>query len=100
MCPVRVVAFGSALANGLAMAEKHCVYLLRSLKTGEPYTGLTSNFERRLIAHNAGQNPSTARARPWELVALIEFQREDVAARFERYLKSGSGRAFAKRHFS
>ena len=80
------------------MAEKHSVYLLRSLKTGEPYTGLTSNFDRRLTEHNAGQNPSTARARPWELAALIELPREETAVKLERYLKSGSGRAFAKRH--
>ena len=80
------------------MAEKIFVYLLRSKTTGEPYTGLTTNFDRRLTAHNAGQNSSTARARPWELVTLIEFMHEDAAVRFERYLKTGSGRAFAKRH--
>jgi hypothetical protein len=54
----------------------------------------------RLRAHNAGQNPSTASHRPWELVVSLEFQNEAVAVRFEKYLKSGSGRAFAKRHFS
>jgi hypothetical protein len=30
----------------------------------------------------------------------LEFPNESAAARFEKYLKSGSGRAFAKRHFS
>ena len=37
--------------------------------------------------------------RPWSLVVSIEFQTEREAVRFEKYLKSGSGRAFAKRHF-
>ena len=30
----------------------------------------------------------------------MEFKAEEQALRFERYLKSGSGRAFAKRHFA
>jgi len=30
----------------------------------------------------------------------MEFADGSTAARFERYLKSGSGRAFAKRHFA
>jgi hypothetical protein len=33
-------------------------------------------------------------------VVSIEFPSEKAARRFERYLKSGSGRAFAKRHFA
>ena len=67
--------------------------------TGQPYVGLTSNVETRLAAHNAGQNRSTARDRPWQLLVTIEFRNEVGAARLERYLKSGSGWAFAKRHF-
>jgi hypothetical protein len=30
----------------------------------------------------------------------MEFPTEREAVRFEKYLKSGSGRAFAKRHFA
>jgi hypothetical protein len=37
--------------------------------------------------------------RPWSLVVSLEFADAVTARRFERYLKSGSGRAFAKRHF-
>jgi len=50
--------------------------------------------------HNAGQNIHTARNRPWKIVLSMEFASEATAARFERYLKTGSGRAFAKRHFA
>jgi hypothetical protein len=31
---------------------------------------------------------------------VIEFSTEEAAVRFERYLKSGSGRAFTKHHFA
>jgi hypothetical protein len=37
--------------------------------------------------------------KPWQLVACVEFADEKTAVRFERYLESGSGRAFAKRPF-
>ena len=53
----------------------------------------------RLVAHNAGRCTHTARYRPWTVVAAIHLAGESTALRFERYLKSGSGRAFAKRHF-
>ena len=80
------------------MGHKRFVYLIRSTTTGRPYVGLTSDFTTRLAAHNAGRNPSTAPFRPWTLATLIEFGDEQTAARFERYLKKGSGRAFAKKH--
>jgi hypothetical protein len=34
------------------------------------------------------------------VIVSIEFPEERAALRFERYLKSGSGRAFATRHFN
>lgn len=53
----------------------------------------------RLAAHNAGQNRSTAPWQPWAVDVCIEFKSEALAVRFERYLKSGAGHAFAQRHF-
>ena len=41
----------------------------------------------------------TAHHRPWSLVVSLEFTDATTAARFERYVKTGSGRAFAKQHF-
>lgn len=73
------------------------------LKTGSPsaefYVGLASDVNSRLLAHNSGGCTHTASRRPWDLHVVIEFRHEQTATRFERYLKSGSGRAFAKRHF-
>jgi len=76
------------------------VYLLQSRKDpSRRYVGLTDDVKRRLAAHNAGQSPHTAKYRPWALVVTIEFADEARAVAFEQYLKTGSGRAFANRHF-
>ncbi len=81
-------------------AAKRFVYVLKGGALGDRYyVGLSSSVTDRLAAHNEGHCPHTATHRPWQLHVSIEFADESVATRFERYLKSGSGRAFAKRHF-
>jgi putative endonuclease len=90
----------TAICTQPRMQPKRIVYILRSASTqGCPYVGLTSNVRARLADHNAGRCPHTARYRPWQLHVTIELPDEQRAVDFERYLKSGSGRAFAKRHF-
>ena len=75
------------------------VYLLRSVSHPERhYIGITSDVARRLDVHNSGGSRHTMTDRPWRLVSRVEFADEAQALRFEKYLKSGSGRAFAKRH--
>ncbi len=77
----------------------HYVYLLRSKKdSSQTYIGLTDDLQARLVSHNQGANKHTAKFRPWERVTYIAFQSRERAAEFERYLKAGSGHAFAKRH--
>jgi hypothetical protein len=62
------------------------VYLLRSKShPEEQYVGCTTDLKKRLLDHNRGDSLC---------------QEKDKAVAFEKYLKSGSGRAFAKRHFS
>ncbi|MFH1277190.1 MAG: GIY-YIG nuclease family protein [Candidatus Eisenbacteria bacterium] len=74
------------------------VYLIQSIPYPDRrYIGLTSDLRKRLQAHDRGCSPHTSRFRPWKLIAYIAFERDDKAANFERYLKSGSGRAFARR---
>ncbi|MGZ8335020.1 MAG: GIY-YIG nuclease family protein [Allosphingosinicella sp.] len=76
------------------------VYILQSLKDpAQFYTGLCADVSKRLAAHNAGQSPHSSRHKPWRLVSFHYFEAPSTAAAFERYLKSGSGRAFALRHF-
>ena len=75
-------------------------YVLESIKhPSTRYIGHTANLRRRLERHNAGEVSSTARHRPWKIRLYIAFETRDLARRFERYLKSGSGHAFAIRHF-
>ena len=76
------------------------VYLLQSLShQGERYIGSTDDLRRRVSEHNAGKSPHTLKHRPWKVAVAICFEDEAKAAAFERYLKNGSGHAFAKRHF-
>ena len=77
------------------------VYILRSESAPEHhYVGRTTDVNNRLEWHNAGPCGYTLQHRPWRVVVSMQFPSEQEAARFERYLKSGSGRAFAKRHFA
>ena len=80
-------------------ANSRIVYLIRSEKDGRPYVGLTWDAGQRLATHNSGGSRYTAPHRPWRLVVAMEFSSVDAAVDFEKYLKTGSGRAFAKRHF-
>ena len=78
---------------------KRFVYVLRNLENPPRYyTGLTSEVARRHAEHNAGSCHHTAQYRPWLVDVVIEFTDERRAVNFERYLKSGSGVAFAHRH--
>jgi predicted GIY-YIG superfamily endonuclease len=62
------------------------------------YTGLTSNLAARLMFHNKGLCPHTATGTPWHVDVIVEFADERRAVAFEKYLKSGSGVAFSRRH--
>ena len=74
------------------------VYILQSESDKDRYyTGITDNVDQRLIKHNAGEVPYTSRHKPWRLKTYIAFTDERKAFEFEKYLKSGSGRAFAKK---
>jgi putative endonuclease len=75
------------------------VYILQSVSHPEQfYTGLCNDVAARLKSHNAGQSPHTSKVKPWRLLSYHYFERPETAAAFERYLKSGSGRAFANKH--
>ena len=76
----------------------HYVYLIRSQQHSEKtYIGLTSDLKMRLAKHNEGGCPHTAKYKPWSLQTYLAFSTRQQAAEFESYLKSGSGRAFAKK---
>ncbi len=77
------------------------VYLIHSVHNpDQQYTGLTTKpISTRLAEHNEGTARSTRRHRPWNVLVAIWLPDPAKARAFERDLKTGSGRAFAKRHF-
>ena len=76
------------------------VYILVSQVDPERhYTGYTEDVKQRLDEHNAGKLPNTKRYRPWRVSSAHAFCDKSRALAFELYLKSGSGREFARRHF-
>ena len=78
----------------------HYVYIIQSKKCPKKkYVGCTNNIKKRLANHNSGTTPHTQKYMPWELSVCISFKKKDTAIEFEKYLKSGSGRAFALKRF-
>ena len=74
----------------------HYVYLLESIDhVGQRYVGMTTDLARRFKEHNAGKSPHTSKYTPWRLTTYLAFSDETKAIAFERYLKQGSGHAFA-----
>ncbi len=78
----------------------HYTYVLESTRKPDVYyRGSSSDLTARLTDHNAGRCRATRALRPWRLTFYAAFETADLAQAFEKYLKSGSGHAFAKRHF-
>lgn len=76
------------------------VYLFESIHSPERhYVGVTDDLKQRFVDHNAGKSPHTRKFRPWNLVTYTAFADRAVAGDFEQYLKTGSGKAFIKRHY-
>lgn len=76
------------------------VYILEAVAEHEHfYVGMTDDLRARLRRHNSGAVPHTSKFRPWRLKTAFAFRDARRAADFERYLKSSSGRAFARKHF-
>jgi predicted GIY-YIG superfamily endonuclease len=75
-------------------------YILQSLsKPTELYRGHTGDLKQRNLDHNKGKCSHTAKFKPWRIKFYAAFESIELAQRFESYLKTGSGHAFAKRHF-
>jgi len=82
------------------MNEVYYVHILASETNAKAhYTGITRKLNARLSEHNRGNCPHAAKYKLWKIETAVAFRSEEKAHRFERYLKSASGRAFAKRHF-
>lgn len=76
------------------------VYVLKSLvEPQEIYIGYTKDVFARIKMHNAGKSPHTSKFKPWDLVVYLCFAKQGAALAFERYLKSGTGRALIAKRF-
>jgi len=76
------------------------VYLIKSIKyPDQKYIGQTDNLKERLETHNSGGSIHTKMYRPWKLKMFLAFETKEEAIKFEKYLKSGAGRAFAIKRF-
>jgi putative endonuclease len=74
------------------------VYLLRSIPApDQTYIGYTIDLNARLKSHNQGKSKHTAKYKPWEMVTYTAFNEKSKALSFEKYLKSHSGIAFARK---
>ena len=76
------------------------VYLIKSIQFPEiTYVGFTTNLKDRLSCHNRGDSIHISKHKPWKLVMYLYFTDKVKATAFEKYLKTQSGRAFAKKRF-
>ena len=68
------------------------VYIIRTRRT--IYIGCTKDIRERLHHHNNGYIQATKNILPVCLMFVAMFPTRKLAYKFEKYLKSGSGRAF------
>jgi predicted GIY-YIG superfamily endonuclease len=74
------------------------VYFLE-LSNGDVYVGSTNDLRRRVASHQGGHVVSTQKLLPAKLLSYVAVGEEQTARSLERYFKSGSGKAFARKRF-
>jgi putative endonuclease len=73
------------------------VYLL-ACSNKKTYVGCTEDLKGRINRHRKGYVVATKDKLPVSLIGYFAFKNKYTAFNFEKYLKSGSGRAFLKKH--
>ncbi|MDP3726400.1 MAG: GIY-YIG nuclease family protein [bacterium] len=79
---------------------KYFVYILQSQKDKSYYTGMTEDVQKRLEEHNGGGSRYSSSKKPFTLIWFCAFNDKNKALSFEKYLKQGSGFAFARKHLA
>ena len=74
------------------------VYILQSEKDRSLYVGATENVKQRIADHNNGKAKYSNSKHPYVLKWFCGFPNKQLALAFEKYLKQGSGFAFARKH--
>ena len=88
----------SASEHGAVRLSKFWYVYILKCGDGKPYTGCTDDLKDRINRHQKAQIPATKNRLPVKLISYFAFFNKYVAFNFEKYLKSGSGRAFLKKH--
>jgi putative endonuclease len=79
------------------MAKFHYVYILRSVKSGQWYSGCTSDLRKRLEQHNSGKFESWTKGRgPFELIYYEAYKNMSDAFAREKNIKSGPGKRYVR----
>ena len=74
----------------------YITYILRSLKDGTFYKGVTADLPKRLSNHNSGKVRSTKSHRPWVIHYYEEFESKREAKKREKFFKSYEGYLWLK----
>ncbi len=72
------------------------IYVLKSLKDRNFYTGYTNNLKERLELHNAGKVDSTKNRLPLELLYYEACVDQQDATHREKYLKTAWGKRYIR----
>ncbi len=72
------------------------VYLLRSEKSGNWYTGVTKDLRKRFNQHNSGKSRYTKNRGKYEMIYCEACKNLDDAKAREKYLKTGMGKRYLK----
>ena len=72
------------------------VYVLRSLRNEQFYTGYTDDLRKRFREHNDGLSSYTKSRRPYELIYYEACVNENDARSREKYLKTAMGKRYLK----
>ena len=95
--PQSEVALRSPLGGVGHTSEMYYVYLLQD-SNKKLYVGFSSDLKQRLQDHNNGKVSTTREYEEPRLIWYSAFANKKTALDFERYLKAGSGHAFARKH--
>jgi putative endonuclease len=92
-------AKGVSRSSAGAQGERCSVWYVYfiGLKNGDIYVGSTNDLRRRIASHQQGDVTSTSKYLPVALRSYVAVTNEAHARELERYFKSGSGKAFAKK---
>ncbi len=72
------------------------VYILRSQKDDQWYTGCTADLRKRFTEHNSGKSAHTSKHMPYDLIYYEACVNQKDAFARERYLKSGMGKRYVR----